>query len=159
VVWLLTRAASLLGRRTDDALDRGWTRTAGWIARRQRERSDTRQSAAVQKREAKRIQLLTRERVGTHSRFRTSSNDLGMDGEVVDLDSRDIEQRVVVVWTNPDGRPPTEYDYQVGTRISMEWRHLTLAPGEQRHRTARLIQHSADDSDGWVEFDRIDGDG
>ncbi len=60
-----------------------------------------------------------------------------------------------MTWSNPDGREPHDDDYEVGQRIGMAWKDLTMPAADQRHRTARLIARSDDDNDGWVEFERM----
>lgn len=155
-VWLLAKVVRRFSRSVDDAIDRVWSRAENWVSIRHQQRKRARQERNQQKEDSKRLDSLKEERVGKRFRFRTSARDSGMLGEVVELDPRDAHRRVIVVWSDSPGRTATDDDYTVGQRVSIEWRHLTEAADRQRHRTARTIAQSFEDSDGWTQFERID---
>lgn len=74
---------------------------------------------------------------------------------VVALDGQRWRQRVVVeVFTDPHEASPAP---AAGPkRVSMEWRSLTEPIAAQKHRTARLVLDSFDDSEGWMHTERVD---
>lgn len=77
-----------------------------------------------------------------------------MDGEVVELDPRAWNRRVIIVWSNPSGRATTNDDHSEG-RTSMAWQDLVKPDEDQRHWTARMLRDSHDDSDGWVMYEQL----
>lgn len=98
------------------------------------------------------------ERVGATFRRRYTAEDTGTLLTVVGLDERAWRSRVLVEESAPDGRTPTGHESPDFARTSFEWSSLTMPHADQRHRTARVIERSHNDEDGWVEFERIDSD-
>lgn len=119
-----------------------------------RQRRATRQFESAKKKQGELRRQLERERVGTRWLYHASPTDPGMDGEVVELDPRAWNRRVIVVWSNPSGRAKTDDDYYEG-RTSMAWQDLVKPDEDQRHWTARMLRDSHDDSDGWVKYERL----
>lgn len=150
--WLLGRFQAVAGPRIEAAIDRRWSAVERW----RRERAAGKLEEKSRKAERKEVARLQHERVGKRFIRRSDPGDPGMAGEVVDLDPRDPKRRVILTWTTTEGRRPREDDYVPGRRISISWKDLTLPEGAQRHRTARTIAKSSDDSDGWVEFEPLD---
>ncbi|MDO8392472.1 MAG: hypothetical protein Q7V57_18515 [Actinomycetota bacterium] len=119
-----------------------------------------RQAAAVAAAEAKaageqaELKALETARVGARFLRRVTSSDAGLLLEVVGLDPRRPRDHVLVTQEPLPGRVPTPHD-PVGGQSSMAWRQLNEAPADQIHKTARLVNQSYDDADGWIEFERI----
>lgn len=149
--WLWGRFQAVAGRRTETAIDRRWSAIERW----RREHAAGKLEEKSRKAERNEVARLQRERVGKRFIRRTDPGDPGMAGEVVDLDPRDPKRRVILIWTSTEGRRPRADDYVPGRRISISWKDLTLSEAAQRHRTARIIAKSSDDSDGWVEFESL----
>lgn len=88
--------------------------------------------------------------------WRADAEDQGMVGVVKELGrGSEWKTKVTIVWDNPSGRKPRDYDYVAGQPIVIEWRHLTASANVQRHRTARLMLNSTNDNDGWVEYEQL----
>jgi hypothetical protein len=113
------------------------------------------QALAREQEECKRrehIETLKKERIGRRFLRRSNSKEeAGVIVTVIDLDRRDPKRRVLVENT-PGG---AELPADVPTRLVMDWHVLVAAPEVQKHRTARLIAHSSDDADGWLEFEQL----
>jgi len=149
--WLCGRFQAVAGRRTEAAIERRWI----LVDRRRKERAKEKAQGKARKAEEARIASVQRDRVGKRFLRRRFKGDVGMVGEVVELDRRDMFQRVIMTWSNPEGRAPHEDDDNVGQRISIAWKDLALSAEAQRHRTARLDLKSDKDDDGWVEFEML----
>jgi hypothetical protein len=134
-------------RRRDEARER----------RRAEEASDalSAERKATALRELREMEKLSEDRVGAQFLHRVHRDDAGIQVTVVELDPHQPKQRVIVRYEPVPGRPPTPHDPPVDQRVSVEWRALTAPDAEQRHRTARLIENSYDDADGWIEYERI----
>ena len=113
-----------------------------------------RRSEAARRSDEDERRQLELERVGTRWLYRASPDDPGMNGEVIELDAKAWKRRVIVMWSNPLGRAPTEDDPSK-TRMSMEWRDLAKSLDDQRHWTARVRLNSDDDLDGWIMYERV----
>lgn len=96
-----------------------------------------------------------RERVGAKFTFRASQIDIGMVGEVASLYEGHPLDQVRVQWSSPVGRTPTVDDPRTNGAVIMSWRDLTKSPNEQRHWTAKLRTKTFDDTDGWIQYERI----
>lgn len=149
--WFIARIGKVANRRTEAAIDRSWGRGRIWLAQKKKQREQ--EKAA--KKEAREIQRLRSERIGRVFRRRLSADDPGMIGKIVDLYERDPKSTVVVIWTSPPGRDPTEADPPAGERSGIAWRYLHESAAVQKHRTARMNLKSDNDEDGWVEFEEI----
>jgi hypothetical protein len=137
------------------------TRILRWWTAHQRRRAaeaDRRHQAAVAAalaaEEAVERKQLADERVGALFRRRSTREDTGTIVRIVALDDRHWRTKVRIVETFPSGRTPTAYDTD-GVPATIEWRHLTEAPAEQRRRNARVVVGSHDPEDGWVTYERI----
>ena len=137
------RASRLVQRRADKRLHQQAEADAA------KARKD---AEAQAERERQRLERIRTERVGRRFMRRETRADPGIGVEVVDLDPRQPQDRVIVRYTATAGRSPTRYDPPSDT-VSIEWKILTQSPSEQRHRTARLIEQSFDDNDGWLQFE------
>jgi hypothetical protein len=149
--WFLGRFQAVAGRRAEAAIERRWNLLDRW----RKEQSKNKKEAKARRAEAERLARLERERVGKQFVRRVYKGDPGMVGQVVELNQRDPTRSVILTWSSPAGREPHEDDYEVGQRIGMAWKDLTMPAPDQRHRTARLIARSGDDNDGWVEFESL----
>ena len=119
-----------------------------------RERSVRRLDKEAATKDGEHRRQLVEERVGSRWLFHASPHDSGMEGEVLDLDRKAWKNRVIVEWSNPLGRAPTQDNHTEG-RVSMEWDVLVRPQAEQRHWSARVLLKSDDDSDGWVMYERL----
>lgn len=99
-------------------------------------------------------QDIEQERVGVQFRKRYTANDSGTILTVIGLAPSEWRTDVVLEEAAPPGRIPTEFDSTL-TTVQMKWSTLVTPHSVQRHATARLMMKSFDDSDGWVEFERI----
>lgn len=124
IAWSWGRFSAVAGRRAEAAIDELWTR----VSRRRRPRHSARELSKKERAETERISQIERERVGRKFTRRTTVDDHGV-GEVLNLDPGDPTRRVVVSWSSSPGRRPHEDDYAEGVPISIEWRHLVMAPG------------------------------
>lgn len=149
LTWFGGRFQAVAGRRTEGFIERRWE---GAIAAFKSNR-EARKVRKVQKVAAERLDRIRRERVGRKFIRRSNPEDPGMLGEVVDLARDRPGEVVIVLWSNPPGRVSHDRDYEDGARLGIEWRHLTASPAQQKHYTARMLERSSDDADGWVEFE------
>jgi hypothetical protein len=130
--------------------------------RREREAAEAAaaQVAAEREAEAQRerefIEQLRRDRVGAKVLHRVTADDVGIRMTVVGLAPREPLTRVTMEFEPMPGRIPTPYDPPIDAPVNYKWSSLTALEADQRHRTARVIAHSHDDRDGWVEFERLD---
>lgn len=152
--WLTARAASkVVGYRREvgrqDAVDERARRAEERSRREAADQAAAAASAAAAHAVAldERRAALHRDRVGTMFLERRSRQDPGAILTVTDLHPTQWETHVTVSML-PLETPATN-DW-IG-RFSTSWSRLNEADNIQRHRTARLIEQSHDDADGWVE--------
>lgn len=147
--WLASRFFAVAGRRTEASIDRGWTRVSKWPARLRSERA----AARASQEQAANLSALERDRVGRVFIRHVSRDDPGMIGVVRSLHEREPGQRVLMLWSSPEGRTPQEDDYPTDQPIGIEWKVLVRSPADQVHHTARMILRELTDDNGWVEFE------
>ncbi|MBK5333638.1 MAG: hypothetical protein JJD93_16800 [Ilumatobacteraceae bacterium] len=98
--------------------------------------------------ELRRVEEIANSRVGKVFLRHYSNNDAGVRVVVLALSTDDPDHKVLLEYPPNDANPD-------GLRVKTEWRAMTEPDDVQRHRTARTIAQSYDDSEGWVEWELL----
>jgi len=138
------------------ALQGGWKRLRRHHQARKERRSQERtaaERARLDLDQNRRVERLEAERIGRTFTRRYTREDPGTLVRVIGLHG---DQKVRVEEWAPAGREPTDFDpSELPMRYVTTWDALTRSPADQRHHTARLMELSIDDADGWLMIEPV----